>query len=490
MVLLEVVAVVVVLVLLAFYFNKDPPGLPPGPPRYPFIGCLSQNQTIEESKQFQKKYGDIFSVRIGSKTMVTICNYKTIKEAFSRYEFIDRPKWEFLNFFSNGELAGVIFRNGVPWQTLRRFLLRNLRDMGMGKSRLDDVILREAEELVKDFKKYTHGPTFFPGSISVATLNIIWQLVASRRYDMDDEEIIKFVHLVQEFQEDITVLALPVFFPWLKYLPGPLLRRLCREDKLEANAKIGRNIMEEAVREHRASLNPDSPRDVLDEFLLEMENQKNDPNSVFNEQDLIKTIFDLFTAGYDTTSNMLRWVILHMANQPEVQRRVQHELDKVVGRATLPSHVHRSQLPYLDATINEVLRVSAVASNGVPHAAVHDTYLDQHFIPKGTIVVGNIGFCHSDPNYWDEPEEFRPERFLNESGKLSVPKEAFLPFGIGKRSCLGEALARMELYVFSAALLQNFTFGVPEGRSVDFSPRFFPGNNFPKDQEIVIKLRH
>ncbi|MPC60094.1 Cytochrome P450 2L1 [Portunus trituberculatus] len=225
--------------------------------------------------------------------MVTICNYKTIKEAFSRYEFIDRPKWEFLNFFSNGELAGVIFRNGVPWQTLRRFLLRNLRDMGMGKSRLDDVILREAEEL--------------------------------------------------EFQEDITVLALPVFFPWLKYLPGPLLRRLCREDKLEANAKIGRNIMEEAVREHRASLNPDSPRDVLDEFLLEMENQKNDPNSVFNEQDLIKTIFDLFTAGYDTTSNMLRWVILHMANQPEVQRRVQHELDKVVGRATLPSHVHRSQ---------------------------------------------------------------------------------------------------------------------------------------------------
>ncbi|XP_063858293.1 cytochrome P450 2L1-like isoform X1 [Scylla paramamosain] len=488
--LLEVVAVVLLVVLVAFYLNKDPPGLPPGPPRYPVIGCLSHCHTIEDCKKFQKKYGDTFSLRIGSQTLVTMCNYKTMKEAFARYEFIDRPNWDFLNFLSDGEMAGVIFRNGVPWQTLRRFLLRHLRGMGMGKSRLDDVILREAEELVKDFRKYTHGPAFFPPSINVATLNIIWQLVASRRYNMDNEEIIRFVDLVQEFQEDIPWLVLPDFFPWLKYLPGPLVRRLCREDKLKANTKIGRDIMEEAVREHRASLIPASPRDVLDEFLLEMENQKNDPNSVFNEQDLIKTIFDLFTAGYDTTSNMLRWVILHMANQPEVQRRIQQELDEVVDRATLPSHVHRPRLPYLDATINEVLRVSALVTSGVAHAAAHDTYLDKHFIPKGTIVIGNIGFCHFDPNYWDEPEEFRPERFLNESGKLSIPKEAFLPFGTGKRSCLGQALSRMELYVFSAALLQNFTFGVPEGRTVDFSPRPMSGNNFPKDQEIVIKLRH
>lgn len=487
---LEVVAVVVVLVLLAFYLNKDPPGLPPGPSRYPLIGCIETCQSLEDCKKFQKKYGDTFSVRIGSQTFVTMCNFKTMKEAFARYEFIDRPNWQFINFFSEGEMRGIVFKNGVQWQTLRRFMLRHLRDMGMGKSRLDDVILREAEELVKDFKKYTHGPTFFPNSINIVTLNIIWQLVASRRYDMDNEEIRRFVVFVQEFQDEILMLAMPDFFTWLNYLPGPLLRRLCGRDKLNERLKIGRAMMEEAVSEHRASLDPDNPRDVLDEFLLEMENQKNDPNTVFNEQDLIKTIFDLFTAGYDTTSSMLRWVILHMVDKPEVQRRVQQELDEVVDRATLPSHVHRPQLPYLDATINEVLRMSSVASGGVPHAAAHDTYIDNYFIPKGVTVAGHIGFCHKDPNYWDEPEQFRPERFLNESGKLSIPKEAYLPFGIGKRSCLGEALARMELYVFSAALLQNFTFGVPEGRTVDLSPRAKNGNNFPTDQEIVIRLRH
>ncbi|KAG0727780.1 Cytochrome P450 2L1 [Chionoecetes opilio] len=488
--LVEAAVVVVLVVLLVLHLNKDPPGLPPGPPRYPVIGCLAQVQTIEDCKKFQKKYGNTFSLRVGSQTLVTMCDYKTIKEAFSRYEFIDRPNWKVLNFLSDGEMAGVIFRNGVPWQTLRRFLLRHLRDMGMGKSRLDDAILREADELVKDFKTYTHGPTLFPPSINVAILNVIWQLVASRRYDVNDEEIKKFANLVKKFQDDITLLALPDFFPWLRYLPGPLVRRLCREDDLRAAVKIGRGMMEEVVREHRASLDPASPRDVLDEFLLEMESQKDDPHSVFNEQDLIKTIFDLFTAGYDTTSNMVRWVILHMANQPAVQRRVQQQLDQVVSRDTLPSHTHRQQLPYLDAALNEVLRVSSLASSGVPHAAVHDTYLDHYFIPKGTVITGYAGFCHFDPNYWNEPEEFRPERFLNESGKLIIPKEAFIPFGTGKRSCLGEALARMELYMFSAALLQNFTFTAPEGRTVDLSPRPTPGTHFPKDQEILIKPRN
>lgn len=76
--------------------------------------------------------------------------------------------------------AGVIFRNGEPWQTLRRFLLRHLRDMGMGKSRLDDVIVLEAEELIKDLRSYANKPTFFPPSINIAILNIIWQLVASK----------------------------------------------------------------------------------------------------------------------------------------------------------------------------------------------------------------------------------------------------------------------------------------------------------------------
>lgn len=487
--LVEVVIVLVLLVLLVQHLNKDPPGLPPGPRRYPVIGCLTKFETIKDCQRLQKEYGNTFSLRIGSQTLVTLCDYKTIKEAFSRYEFIDRPQWEFINFFSHDQTTGVIFRNGVPWQTLRRFLLRNLRDMGMGKSRLDDVIVREAEELVKDFRNYSQGPTFFPPSINVVTLNVIWQMVASRRYDVNDEEIKGFADLVVKFQDDIRLLALPEFFPWLRYLPQSIVRKLLKEDQFKNNVKIGKKIMEEAVKEHRDSLDPASPRDVLDEFLIEMDNQKNDPNSVFNEQDLIKTIFDLFTAGYDTTSNMLRWIMLYMADKPEVQRRVQQELDEVVPRDTLPSHVHRQQLPYLDATINEVLRYSSLAAGAIPHAAVHDTYLDKYFIPKGTLITGYSGFCHFDPNYWDEPEEFRPERFLNKSGKLSIPKEAFLPFGVGKRSCLGEALARMELYIFSAAFLQNFTFGVPEGRTVDFSPRDFSNNNFPKDQEIIIRPR-
>ncbi|XP_050701057.1 cytochrome P450 2L1-like isoform X8 [Eriocheir sinensis] len=487
--LVEALLAVVLLVLLAFYLGRDPPGLPPGPRKYPIIGSLTFCHSIESCRRLKKEYGDTFGLRHGSQRVVFLCNSKTIREAFSRYEFNDRPDWKFPNFLSEGKVAGVIFSSGERWQTLRRFLLRNLRDLGMGTSRLDDVIVREAEGLVQDFRTYANKPSFFPPSINTAALNVIWQLVASQRYDLSDAKIQEFAHRLQNFQEYIALLALPDFFPWLRYIPQPLLRRLCREETMKVFLKSAREIMEEAVREHRASLDPASPRDVLDEFLLEMENRKDEPNSVFNEQDLIKTIFDLFAAGYDTTSNMTRWIILHMAHRPAVQRRVQEELDRVVPRDTLPSHAHRQQLPYLDAVLNEVLRVSLVAAIGVPHAAAHDTYLDNYFIPKGTAIVGYFHFCHFDPNYWDEPEEFRPERFLNESGKLSVPKEAFFPFGAGKRSCLGESLARMELYIFAAALLQNFTFAMPEGRSVDFTPRPVHNTNLPRDQEILIVPR-
>ncbi|KAG7160900.1 Cytochrome P450 2L1-like 2 [Homarus americanus] len=494
-----------------------------GPRRYPIIGTIPVT-TAKQVEELRQKYGDIIRVNADS-VCATSCGYEGRYESRTLCRMLDRgvegqegrlqqlfgvigrTSWRLsskcliplaqkekrqtiLTNLAHGA-KGVIFRSGPSWLTLRRFFLRHLRDMGMGKTRMDDVILTEAQELVDDIRNYTEKPTHFPPpSLKIAILNVIWQLVASRRYNIHDEEISEFAGFISSFQDDLAIMVLFDIFPWLNYLPSAIRRRLVNEDKLDCGVKKANKLMKEIIEDHKSSLEPSSPRDVIDEYLLEMEAQQDNPDSVFTELDLRKGIFDLFAAGFDTASNMILWVCLHMADKPHVQQRIQQEMDEVVPLDTLPSHQHRSQLPYLDATLHEVHRVASLASTGVPHCAAQDMYLGGYLIPRGTMVSGSIASCHSDPQYWDHPEEFRPERFLDESGKLNVPKDGFLPFGVGKRRCLGEALAKMELFSFSAALLQNFTFSPLENSKVDLDYRPLPNQQFPKPQDLVITVRN
>ncbi|KAK8722087.1 hypothetical protein OTU49_012473, partial [Cherax quadricarinatus] len=178
-------------------------------------------------------------VRAGCVDMTFICDFKLVKEAFSKIECTDRPHWEPFHFLTDGKESGVIMTNGQHWQNARRFLLRNLRDLGMGKSYLEVPIQEEAQMLVNDFRKYDGKAVPLPNSINIAVLNVIWQLVASRRYELDDKDITSFIALIKSFQEDTSAFILPIFFPILNYLPRFLTRKLFRFDiidKVKQNA--------------------------------------------------------------------------------------------------------------------------------------------------------------------------------------------------------------------------------------------------------------
>ena len=121
----------------------------------------------------------------------------------------------------------------------------------------------------------------------------------------------------------------------------------------------------------------------------------------------------------------------------------------------VPTLGDRSKLPYCDATIMEIQRLACVAPGSIPHVANEDGYLAGYKIPKGTILLYNIYKFHMDRDYWKDPETFNPDRFLD--GK----KEQFIPYGMGKRVCMGESLARNELFIFSSLILQNFKIELP-----------------------------
>nr|XP_045615910.1 cytochrome P450 2L1-like isoform X2 [Procambarus clarkii] len=396
-----------------------------------------------------------------------------------RYWFL-RPK---------GMPPGVIMTNGERWQNARRFLLRNLRDLGMGKTYLEDAIQQEANMLVEEMKKDTGVSTPFPQPINIAVLNVVWQMVASKRYMPGDERIRSFIKLLRSL-EFSTWLVVADLFPRLKKIIPKFIRgKFLGEDSFARLVKEAKRLMGEVVAEHRAKLDPANPQDVVDQYLVAMDS-KADIAEFFSELDLLKTAFDIFAAGFDTSSNLLRWMILYMIKYPDVQRRVQQQIDDVVPRDTLPSYQHKSRLPLVEALIHEVLRMSSLVGLGLLHSNISDVQLGGYFIPKGSWVFGCTVCCHDDPQYWKQPDQFNIDRFLDAEGNFSGQKEGFLPFSLGRRSCLGEALARMELYIFTAAILQNLSFSAPEGCEVDLEPNYRTiGIQLPKDQNIVITPR-
>ncbi|KAH0516618.1 Cytochrome P450 2J3, partial [Microtus ochrogaster] len=194
-----------------------------------------------------------------------------------------------------------------------------------------------------------------------------------------------------------------------------------------------------------------------------------DNTTSFNEENLITTTLDLFFAGTETTSTTLRWALLCMALYPEVQEKVQAEIDRVIGQGRQPSLADRASMPYTNAVIHEVQRMGNIIPFNVPREVVVATKLAGFDLPKGIMVLTNLTALHRDPKEWATPDVFNPEHFL-ENGEFRK-REAFLPFSMGKRACLGEQLARSELFIFITSLIQKFTFKPPVNEKLSLQSR-------------------
>ncbi|KAK7500192.1 hypothetical protein BaRGS_00008739, partial [Batillaria attramentaria] len=170
---------------------------------------------------------------------------------------------------------------------------------------------------------------------------------------------------------------------------------------------------------------------------------------------LLKLVGDLFVAGTETTATTLRWFFVFLVRWPPVQRRMREEIDKVYPDQSTPSIHDRHRLPYVEAAILECQRYADIAPFAVTHATSCDVELNEYFVPKGSLVIPNVNSVHFDPELWDNPDTFRPERFLDADGDVVKP-EHLIPFFMGKRACPGEGLARMELFLFITTILQRY----------------------------------
>ncbi|XP_066452326.1 cytochrome P450 2D17-like isoform X2 [Eleutherodactylus coqui] len=384
---------------------------------------------------------------------------------------------------SNAVGGGIVLaRYGISWKEQRRFALTTLRNFGMGKKSLEERVTEEAQFLCSEFKsqKDQFNPQFF---INNAVANVICSIAFGDRFEYDDAKFQRLLRLFDAaLKAESGILAQIINeIPFLAKIPWLIDRVMQPEYELIA-------FLKEMVSEHQKTWNPNYIRDFIDAYLVEMEKVKEDPSSSFNEANLLMTTYDLFGAGSETTNTTLRWALLYMILYPDVQSKVQEEIDQVIGSERQPTMGDVLQMPYTNAVIHEVQRCGDIIPLALPHMTYRDMEIKGYCIPKGTTVITNLSSVLKDQEIWEKPFQFYPKHFLDENGKF-VKREAFIPFSAGRRACLGEQLARMELFLFFTTFLQQLTFEIPSDQPRPSEDPFYALTQTPGPYNIRVIAR-
>ncbi|XP_026267374.2 cytochrome P450 2F5 [Urocitellus parryii] len=462
--------------------------LPPGPRPLPLLGNLLQLRSqdlLTSLTKLSKKYGSVYTVYLGPRRVVVLSGYEAVKEALvdQGEEFSGRGEYPVFFNFTKGN--GIAFSNGERWKVLRRFSVQILRNFGMGKRSIEERILEEGGFLLEELRK-TEGEPFNPlFMLSRSVSNIICSVIFGKRFDYDDERLLT---IIQVINDNFQIMSSPwgelynLFPSLLDWVPGP-------HQRIFQNFGNLRDLISCSVREHQATLDPNSPRDFIDCFLTKIAQEKENPLSHFHMDTLLMTTQNLLFGGTETVGTTLRHAFLALMKYPKIQARVQEEIDRVVGRSRLPTLEDRAAMPYTDAVIHEVQRFADVIPMNLPHRVIRDTAFRGFLIPEGTDIITLLNTVHYDPSQFLKPQEFNPEHFLdaNQSFKKSP---AFMPFSAGRRLCLGESLARMELFLYLTAILQSFSLqplGEPE--DIDLTPLGSGLGNLPRPFQLRLLER-
>ena len=185
----------------------------------------------------------------------------------------------------------------------------------------------------------------------------------------------------------------------------------------------------------------------------------------------------------ETTTTALTWSTLYMIKYPEIQKKVQEEIHNQVGLSRPVTMDDKVNLPFTEAVIHEILRLTCIVPLGLPHATQVDVQVGPYKIPKDTMIFPNLHRITRNPKVFPDPDQFKPERFLDAEGKF-VKNEHNVVFSIGKRDCLGKSLALIELFLFFASLMQNYQFkAVTENLDLEPHVQF---TQSPKPFEVIL----
>ncbi|XP_044259444.1 probable cytochrome P450 303a1 [Tribolium madens] len=460
---------VIILGLLAYLDTKKPKNYPPGPSWLPIIGSA---HTIKEwrkkagylykaTAEMAEKYGPVIGLRVGKDLVVVVYGKNQIREFLTSDDLAGRPTGPFFDMRTWGERRGVLLTDSDFWQEQRRFILRQLREFGFGRKNMSSMIEEETGIMVESYQKMLAGKKSvilnMESAFNIHILNTLWMMMAGIRYSPEDKNLKSLQDILGRLFSTVDMVGAPFSqFPILKFIAPEISGYKLY---VETHLQLWEFLYDELKR-HKETWDENNLRDFMDVY-LKMLNSPECKES-FCEKQLLAICLDMFMAGSETTSKSLGFCFLNLIMYPDVQKKAQQEIDAVIGRNRLPSLEDRPQMPYMECVVLEALRMFSGRAFTVPHRAFKDTHLNGYIIPKDTMVIANMhGTLMGPESGVEDPETFKPERYLKD-GKITLA-DTYLPFGFGKHRCLGETLARANVFLFTASLLQHFNFSIVPG---------------------------
>lgn len=475
---LSAITGLIVIYLVRFYIKVY--RLPRGPFPLPIFGNIllfrgtKVNQFVTIAN-LEPKYGPVFTVWMGTTPMVFISDLELIKEAFNsrNNEFMGRPDIIIRDLITQGKGIDVMFTDyGPVWVSLRRVAHAGVRKLAasdklayMVRDSVDNTValILKNEGTDKAFSPFNY--------IYLSVYNIIARSAFGKRYSLDDPEFIYIKNSFDYFRHNVNSLTLIDRLPIIK----PFYYKTF--NKVSQTLLSLSNTITRKYREHLTDNQKGVIRDFCDGLIEAKEEaiaEVKESAPHLSDNNLSFVIFNLFFAGSDTSNYMMRWIILLMANNLEMQTKLRDEIETVIGdRVALLED--RMKCHYVNAFISECLRFRPVAPISLSHAAMCDAKIGNYFVPKGCFVAPLIWTLHSSKQYWTKPEEFDPTRFLQSDGQFIKAKiPYYIPFSTGRRICLGEKLALADLFLITVRLLQktaDYMFVLPDGEgSADLEP--------------------
>lgn len=427
----------------------------PGPTPLPFIGTILEYRKgiWDFDIECRKKYGKMWGLFDGRQPLMVITDpdmIKTVlvKECYS--VFTNRRSFGPVGFMKKS----VSISEDEDWKRIRTllsptFTSGKLKEMLPIIAQYGDVLVKNLRQEAEKGKPVDLKEIFGAYSMDVITGTSFGVNIDSLRNPQDP--FVKNVRRLLKFSFFDPLLLSITLFPFLTPIFEALHISMFPKDVMDFLKTSVEKIKDDRLKDKQKR------RVDFLQLMINSQNSKEiDSHKALDDIEVVAQSIIILFAGYETTSSTLSFIMHLLATHPDVQQKLQEEIDTVLPNKELATYDTLVKMEYLDMVVNETLRLYPIAGR-LERVCKKDVDINGTFIPKGTIVMMPSYALHRDPQHWTEPDEFRPERF-SKKNKDNINPYIYHPFGAGPRNCLGMRFALMNIKLALVRLMQNFSF--------------------------------
>ncbi|XP_032680722.1 exonuclease 1 [Odontomachus brunneus] len=486
-----IIAILILLLIFIALNKRRRANFPPGPFPWPFVG--NQSYLKELSQKFggqhraflelSKLYNSgIISLRLGNDDVIVVTDNELILKVLNNEEYDGRPWNEFTKIRNMGMKKGITMNDGLEWKELRHWTVRNLRNVGFAKRKMEELLLDELVIVIDKLKQ--HNVLRIKLAVETAVINVLWKLLTGQQIFINANPQ-DFITLLERRAKAFQ-LGGGVFssFPWLRHI----MPKAMGYNIIYSLNKELKSLLMTTIEAHKQRYTKGAEEDFIDLFLREMVTKETKTEvPIFTDDNLLVTLIDFFIAGTNNTTSTLDFLFFHMVKHQDVQEKLHKEIDNVIGSERLPRLEDRINMPFTEAVLTECQRMWVVTPIIGPRRVLADTTLGGYTIRKNTIVLMDIFANNMDSKLYSDPTSFKPERFIKNNAYQS--DDNVITFGKGKRRCPGEALAKSAIFLLFVGVMQKYRLLPPPDKESLELEIIFGLTIMPKPYKVLLVPR-